>query len=754
MTLSQLERARCVAQAAPREAPAVTLHYLNAYLENLDASPALREARALDALWRTCGIRIDPAAQIVGNITHAEACFFHFGSGTRLDTQRLERYILQEGLDAEAAEALRARASQVGRHAYQDVGSPRFDQDLPGFFTPQERRSIASSAATSTWFGGHMVPDYPSILSLGLDGYAQRIEAARRKASPEREEYYQALSTVLAALQELILRHAAVCRGLAAQATEPELAGNMRRAAEALEAVAHRPPQSFREAVQLVILIHLATDCDSFGRFDAYLDPYFRRDWERGVLSREEALGILESAVIKVETFEAIQNMTLGGVFPDGSPCYTPLTELVLEAVRSMGFKGPNLCLRIHPSMPSRYWELVCRSLATGQGLPALYSDTVVIPMLQREGIPLEDARDYCLAGCSQIIVGGKSQFVNDIGMMNFAKILELTLYNGKDPSQDGVQVGPATGEDFPSFEAFLAAFYRQVDYFAALHASINNKDIRLRGAREGYVLRSLFTQGCIESGRGIFQGGAAYNHVQMECIGITNAADSLYAVRQAVFTEKKVSLAQLRQALAQDFAGYDSLRAYLRQRVPKFGNGSGEVDALRREITAYIYRAIRSHPGAMGGHYIPGEVSFVAHEWNGALTGATPDGRGARAVLADSAGSSQGMDRLGPTALMRSVLAIPLDSLVTSVVLNLKFHRDFFLRNLDKAAALLAGFFQAGGQQLQVNVTDDALLRDAMDHPQEHPNLIVRVGGYSDYFVRLNRRLQEEILARSHSVV
>jgi formate C-acetyltransferase len=405
--------------------------------------------------------------------------------------------------------------------------------------------------------------------------------------------------------------------------------------------------------------------------------------------------------------------------------------------------------------MPDELWASVHDTLGTGQGLPALYNDERITRSLVSAGYPVEDARDFCLAGCSQIIIPGKSHLINDTGMMNAAKILEVAFQNGVDPA-GGRRIGPATGEatELPDFESVLRAFERQIDHFCELEKRINDKDVAHRAAREGYALRSLLTQGCIETGRGIYEGGAVYNGLQLEVIGLTNAADSLEAVRTAVFDEGVVSLPELVAALEADFAGNERLRQFLLRRAGKFGNGHEGVDALRRRITAFTFDALRRLPGPLGGCYIPGEVIFIAHEPNGRAVGATPDGRRAGTVLADSAGPMQGRDSHGPTAMLRSVAALPVGSPYTCIVTNLRFTPDLFRRSREPIAALLAGFFQEGGIQVQVSVADSGALADAMEHPERHEGLIVRVGGYSAYFVGLSQDLQREILERTTHTV
>lgn len=683
-----------------------TAYFFDAFYKNLADSPALREAKALLAQWEQIEIRVYPEELLVGHISDSEIADFHYGDGVSLHWDRIEA--MGQGY-AEKAKEIQA---QIYNNPYQ----PGFQK---GLYTPEEETSIQTSAASSTWFGGHLSMDYESILTLGLKGYGARITGEG--------DFYEAMRITLNAFRRLIIRTGEQCKTLC-----------MERQAKALLRIAEEPPASFFEALELTLMVHICSNADSFGRIDSYLRPFFERDLARGAITQEEVFDLFCSLIVKIEEQEQIQNMTIGGILPDNSSNYTELTELMLKATKEMGYKGPNLCLRVHPCMPAHFWELALDCMSTGQGLPALYNDEVVIPALETGGYPIELCRDYCLGGCSQIMFGGRCQFVNDIGMMNIAKILELTLLSG---------------EVFSSYERLQESFISRLIYYVRLETSINNKDILDRGMREGYCFRSLLTRGCLETGKGIFEGGPLYQNVQLECIGITNAADSLYAVKKSVFEDQRISYQELISSMKKNYEGAESLQHYLLS-LAKFGNDRQEVDDIRAEITGILFRALRAQEGPFGGHYVPGEVIFTAHEHCGAAVGATPDGRRAGEVLADSAGSQQGRNMLGPTALMNSVQKIPIEGMITSIVLNMKFHRAFFNAHRALIAALFQTHFAAGGQQLQINVCDNEELKLALLHPERYQDLVVRVGGYSDYFVRLNRRLQEDIISRGDAVI
>jgi formate C-acetyltransferase len=259
--------------------------------------------------------------------------------------------------------------------------------------------------------------------------------------------------------------------------------------------------------------------------------------------------------------------------------------------------------------------------------------------------------------------------------------------------------------------------------------------------------MRSLFIRDCLSKGEPVFKGGARYNNIELEVIGITNAADSLYAVKKAVYDDKKVTFEKLLEALKDNFKGSEYLQGYLKK-LAKFGNDCEELDNLRGQTTKRIFENFNGTGAVLGGIYVPGEVIFTAHEYSGRVTGATPDGRPEGVVLADSAGASQGRDISGPTALLNSVLKIPVkEYLLTTVVVNLKFSKDLFNVSKDNINLLFKTFFKKGGMQLQINVISADELLKAVDHPDEYRSLIVRIGGYSDYFVNLSKSLQQEII-------
>ena len=703
----------------------ITCDYLDAYCENKDDMPILREAKALYAFWsKSLNVFVFPEDKICGFTSSNEIAGFNYGGGTWIDWRKAEKYI----------EANPQIDEQIFRDKLQILENNRYKACLEEDYTPEELRSIHANAATSTWFGCHMIIDNEQILNIGLNGYTDKI---RKYRSSDKKEFYDGLEIMLKAVQAVIHKFAETAR-------EPKMR-------EDLLHIAENPPVSFTQAIQLAWLLHMLNGSDSFGRFDFYLKPFFDRDIASGTLSIAQAYNLILDFWFKLDSVHQIQNMTIGGVDYDGEPIYSKLTELCIQATAELGFKGPNLCLRVTEDMPDYIWNAALECIKTGVGLPALYNDALITNNLVNFGYGIKDARNHCFAGCSQLMIPGVCNFLNDIGMMNAAKIAEIALYDGFDP-RTNKQVGLRTGkpEDIKSFGELLQAYKTQLDYFCRLEVDIHEKEYKYRLAREGYAMRTLFIGDCIENGRNIFDGGARFNGVELEIIGITNAADHLYAVKELVFEQKLATLPELAGILKNNWQGHEALRTRA-LKADKFGNDKAEVDAIRADITGHIYSRFNSANSSVGGIYIPGEVIFTAHDWCGASTGATADGRYAYSVLADSAGASQGLDLNGPTALLNSVLKLPADKhLLTNVITNMKFTPELFNGAADKIRTLFEIFFKRGGMQLQINVCDAETLRKAQANPQEYASLIVRVGGYSDYFVNISKALQDEIIARS----
>jgi len=717
-------------------------HYLQGFAAAIDQPFEIREARARENFYCNVPITIRPGEYIVGQMDWNEPLVCYV-SNTHIRQDVLERIL--------AGDASMAEKDQV--QAWVEQARP-FCFDPWPHLTGEEQRVQNSHLAPSTFFNGHIVPDYGYVLRRGPGGILEDIARYRTRPLTDVERnFYDAMEITVRGMAAYIARYADLAKRLLQDEAPGYDLNALEHVMRSCRSLASQPAQSFPEALQMIWFVMCFVDYDSFGRFDQYALPAYELSRSQG-MSETEALLWMKYTWLKIEESGAILNMTIGGRRADGTSAVNPLTSLALQTTREMGFRSPNLSLRLRPSDPEELWRAAHRSLASGQGLPALYNDDLIVNMLESLGYPRAEALDFSLAGCSQVVLPGRCNFACDVGVYNLAKALELALHDGFDILL-GEQVGPHTGrpETLDTYEKLKAAYDAQMRYMTRLGVAINDKDMLLR-QKEGACVRSLLTADCLERGRGIFHGGARFYNIENEACGITNAANSLAVLEQLVYQEKVLTLAQFVQILDRDWQGSEALRLRARNKVEKFGNDRERVDAIRAQIAGEWYREIQQYPAALGGFHWPGEVVFVYHEAHGAHTAASPDGRFSREPLANSAGATSGTDTRGPTALINSMLKIPQEQCRTCCVLNLRFTKKTWVEGPEAAVGLIRSYFERGGYQVQINLASHEDLLAARAHPEQYADLVVRVGGFSDYYVRLNERLQDEILERvSHEV-
>ena len=421
--------------------------------------------------------------------------------------------------------------------------------------------------------------------------------------------------------------------------------------------------------------------------------------------------------------------------------------------VRKKGYNTPNLTCRIHRNTPDKLWNAVADTLAIGTGLPALYNDDVVCAALEKIGIPAQDSHDYCMNGCNQIDILGKSHMGLEDGEVNFAKCLEFALHNGVD-ALNGKKTSAETGDPrtFATYERFERAFMEQLEYVTYNSCSSANVWQHLRGVFQPHPLRSCLIEGCLEKGRDYRNGGPLYNHGQILAEGIADTGDSLYAVKKLVFDEKKYSMSELIDALDADFEGYEQLYRDFRN-CEKFGNDIESVDRITAKALNRFFTVLKRNNTYRGGVFTGGCSTFNRAASYGQRTAALPNGkRKGEPLLADSIAATPGRDTNGPTAQIKSVLKYNHSDACSGFVFQNKFEKKLFNTEKGKASfvALAKAYFANGGQQYTVTVVSREDLLNAREHPENYGNLIVRVGGYSDYFVNLSAELQQNVIDRT----
>ena len=603
----------------------------------------------------------------------------------------------------------------------------------------------------------HHAPDYAKLIRLGFGG----LKAEVRAALPRQDETGRFfLESMLVALDGASAHLQRWSRHLESVVPDhPAHAGLLRSQAERLSRLAELPPAGFVDALQLVLLYHYLMQLDdryamAFGRMDQYLYPSYQTDREAGRISDDEVQDLFDHLFAKITIDGDVQNIALGGVKPeDGSDATNPLSYLILEACKRVGQPGGNCTARLHRLTPPAFLEKCAEVIRTGIGYPAVYNDEIEIPALVRQGYALEDARNYCFAGCIEVFMQGKQAPWAD-SRINPAYSLNLALFNGID-TLTGKQAGPQTG-DTPDFESFYQAFLAQCR--ADLHRMITDWNATQSHYDDRPMdftspLMSALVSDCIARGRDLNDGGAIYpGNCGFGVMGIATMADALAALKKLVFDEPRFTLEQMRTFLRTNFAGFEVERQLLLRGAPKFGNDDDAVDQLAVRFVRDYARLYEEYRTPRGGRYWVLMASNVSNIWAGSQLGATPDGRLALTPLSDAASPSFGRDLHGPTTTIHSVAKIPYELCLGGNVVNMKLHPSSLQGpgGLKALSALIRTCFDLGGIELQFNTTDRKVLEDAMRDPSRHENLVVRVSGFSANFVWLDPAVQKDILART----
>jgi formate C-acetyltransferase len=629
---------------------------------------------------------------------------------------------------------------------------------------------------------GHILPDYHLVVTRGFKDIRDEIEtrlslarAGRGSEHNRKALLYEAMLVAVDAAMDLGLRYAVLARELAQDEEDCQRKEELLEIADICERVPAMPARTFREAVQSLWLAHVALQCESnassvsLGRLDQWLYPYYVCDLESERLSRREAQEILDSLWIKCNEIVAVRStesakhfagfpinptITLAGQTGDGTDATNELSLLCLQAVANVRLPQPNTVVRLHSRTPQYLLAKTSEVIRLGTGLPHVFNDEVVIPSLLNQGVSLEDARDYAIVGCVEVSIPGKTYGLHDIALFNLPKALELAINNGT-CLRSGRKLGLSTGslETFESISDVEEAFQQQLAYFIE-HMTIaaNIVDTAHATVCPTPLLSSLVT-GCIEKGIDVTSGGALYNFSGVQGIGVPNVADSLQALNQLVYLENATSPTILAEALKQDFEGMEELRQMLINRAHKYGNDIDEVDYFAAKWAGNYCDMVQRFRNARGGRFTPGFYAVSSHIPLGAEVGASPEGRLSGEPLADGGLSPmRGRDCHGPTAVLKSLSKIDLVRAANGSLLNQKFLPSVLAgsEGIEKLSAFLRAFVALKVMQIQFNVVSADMLKDAQIHPERYRSLVVRVAGYSAFFVDLNRVLQEDIIGRT----
>jgi len=673
--------------------------------------------------------------------------------------ERLAEYGIGAGELDRVRDLLRRWHEAVQGRAWATVGTAAFDSG------PEQNTPWGQSVYTAIgWIENHSIRDYPKLLRLGFGGLRREVEEALSSrpmddpAYARGEAFWRAALTVCEAGILLGQRYAAEGRRQAAEASDPAERQRLSDMAALCERVPEQGARTLREAVQALWFGHILTcgedgiNANSIGRLDQMLQPYYEADLKAGREDRDSARDLMLELALKLYQEYDVQAITLAGRDAAGSDLANAMTALILEASESVGFVR-DLSVRVHRDSPEWLLRQCARMIAGGGGIPFLFNDDCFIPALMTHGIRPEDVRDYAPIGCIELTIPGKANPHAVSGWFHLTKCLELALFSGRDP-RTGLQLGPPTGElgQFADFEAFYAAYRRQVEHFAQRMVYLIHRGELMQQEAGPLPCWSLLTDDCIPRGRDITDGGAVYAYHSICLLGTANTADSLCALRKLVFAEKRIAPETLLAAIRADFQGHESVRQLLLRGAPKYGNDDDEVDTLARAVDEHFIDLMDRARSPQGAHFVVHLFSFLANLGFGRGLGATPDGRRAGEPIAYSLSAHQGRDESGATAMLRSLAKLPHQRAAgaSAAILDLDPACVAGPDGCERLTRLLQAAVRIGVGQLQVNVVTAERLRQAQQDPERFGNIPVRVAGYSQMFRLLSPDLQEHVIART----
>lgn len=644
------------------------------------------------------------------------------------------------------------------------------------------KTGIIFSDSKSMYGPGEINPGYENIiLRKGFSGIKEMAVQKLKDmdyadiSNFDRRKFWEAVIISCEAMKLLGQRYADKAREMAENEKQHlKRKEELLKIAEMCEWVPWNPPRSFWEALQAIQLTQIALwteeNCSSIcpGRMDQYLYPLYKRDLEQGRLTNGEAQELIECMWIKMAEvifaidadsamyfagYQPYHCVTVGGLTRNNRDATNELSYMMVQASMDVSLHVPSLNVRIHPQTPDDFLLKVCDLVSLGTGQPAIFFDPTALRMLLRMGVKIDDAYDWCVAGCVEPNIPGKMSRWAEGNRYSYATAVEWALYDGIShvlQERKGLSMGDP--RSFKTYEDFKEAVKTQLAYLIR-HAAIDTETVeKAHQARLPKPLMSCCVEDCVEDGVEIMHGGARYNlGPGFETTGIADLADSMAAVKQLVFEKKLLTMDELITALEENFEGYEDVRQMLINKAPKYGNDIDEVDLIAAEMLDFAVEETEKYRGIKGSVFRDGLVPVIANVPHGKAIWALPSGRKAMQPLAEGISPYMGYDHSGPTAVLKSICKINHDKHFATL-LNLKFSPELLKDEKGKRNLinLLRTEMELGGYHVQFNVVSAEVLRDAQRHPEEYPDLLVRVAGYSACFVDLSEEMQETIIART----
>ncbi len=771
-------RARLV-EARPQVFAERALLVTAAYQNAENDPPTIYRAKALDRILRKSAISIKADELIVGcKVPVAKGSPVYPEFNVKWLEDELDTLAGREetsfDIDAETKMALKERVIPYwkGRTVYDRILEKAPEKALAAeeeglLFHYYIDRSI-----------GHISVNYEKVLQLGFCGIKAEIAARQARLAEtqadfsQKSAFYDALIIVADAAIAFSHRYAELASDLAADCADPVRRGELENIALICRRVPQHGAETLHEALQSFWFVHLILNLESNsyaispGRFCQYVYPFYQADLESGKTDEAGAQELINCLWIKFNemtvakagasakasnTYVDFQNLNIGGLGADGRDGTNDISYFCLNALDALALPQPQLSCLVSSKTDKDFMMRACEVVRNGTGMPAMFNDDVKVISLLSSGKTLLDARNGGVNGCVEVNAQGCDNMAST-GYVNLPKCLELALNNGVSMTS-GKQLGPRTGNitGFNAFEDVWQAFGQQLKAAVALKVSYDTAALKAFAKHCPVVFTSLVMDDCIEKGKDFHQGGARYNAPMMCGVGLGTLTDSLAAIRQFCFSTGQYTLAQIHAALSDDFSSQPLLQKQLWKNGPKFGNNHKHVDRLAANSVNLFSDILGGHLNAHGEAYRANMIPTTTHIPMGHATAATPDGRFAGAPLSEGVSPVQGQDMSGPTGVILSLVKVD-HARTAGTLLNMKFTPQILAcrEQLEKFSELIRTYFDLGGYHMQFNVVSKETLLAAQKDPRSYRSLIVRVAGYSDYFVSLSKDLQDEIIMRT----
>ena len=791
----------------------------------------MRRAKALENILNNLTVTIRDDELVVGTLTKAvRSC--------QLFPENSYKWVMDEFDTIETRMADPFKISEEDKATLRKVLPYWEDKTISdlasSYMSEKTKECIANGVFTvgNYFFGGvgHIIIDYDKAIRRGYKAIIQDAVEALESFDCNDPEFIQktqfckAVITVLSAAINFAKRYSDKAKEMAAVETNPTRKAELLQIAANCEKVPANGATNFYEAcqsfiiTQMILQVESSGHSESPGRFDQYMYPYLEKDLASGAITKDFAQELLDCVFVKLNDlnkvrdqisaqafagFQVFQNIGAGGQTEDGMDATNELSYMMMETVAHLRLSAPSFSIRVWQGTPDEFLYRACELARLGYGLPAMYNDEVIIPALTNRGISLHDARGYGLIGCVEPSVPGKEQGWHDAAFVNVAKILEITINNGR---IGDLQIGPKTGEvdTFKTLEDFMQAFQKQIEYFVYYVAEADNCVDYAHMERGELPFLSSFVADCISDAKGICAGGAKYNFTGPQAFGVADSGDSVYAIKKHVFDDKDITFAELKEAMDANFGypvdgevapcaasaeteiekdlydqickilgkegirfnnkpstsapacgssneKYERIRAMM-DATDCFGNDIDEVDMIARRCAQMYCYEVEKYRNPRGGQFQAGIYPVSANVLFGKDVGALPDGRLAKKPLADGCSPRAGKDVKGPTAAAASVAKLDHEVASNGTLYNQKFLPSAVAgdQGLMNFAAVIRSYFEKKGMHVQFNVVDKETLLDAQAHPENYKDLVVRVAGYSAMFTELAKEVQDDIISRT----